>query len=57
MSLIQQVFRTKKINRYDYEKFVNVLTCHQLLTNDIKKTLEVYIIEETNKKIHFDVRV
>lgn len=57
MSLIQQFFRTRKINHYDYEKFVNILTCHQLLTNDIKKKLEVYIVEETNKRIHIDVRV
>lgn len=55
--LIQSVFRTKKINRYEYERMINILTCNKLLTEDIKGNLERYIVNESNRQIRIDVRV
>lgn len=55
--LIQSVFRTNKINRYEYERMINILTCHTLLTEDIKDNLESYIVSESNRQIRIDVRV
>jgi len=54
--LIQQTFRTKKINRYEYEKMINILSCQMLHTQDIKSSIESFIIRETNKNMRIDLR-
>lgn len=57
VTLIQGIFRTKKINRYEYESLINAITCQRLLTDDIRYKLERFIIEETHKRTRIDVRV
>lgn len=54
---IQGVFRTKKINRYEYERLINLATCHQLLNEDMSKSLQRCIAEDVNKRVKIDVRV
>ena len=56
---IQHVFRTKKINPYEYERMVNILTCHMLITEDIKKKIEKHIQTEIlEKKLqHYDIKI
>lgn len=57
IALIQGIFRTKKINPYEYESLINVATCQMIITDDIKYKLERMIVEEAHKKIRIDVRV
>lgn len=54
---VQGIFRTKKINHYEYERLINLATCHQLLNEDMSKQLERCIAEDTNKRLQIDVRV
>lgn len=56
LTMIQSVFRTKKINRYEYESMINLLTCQTLIAEDIKKNLETYI-NESYKQMRVDVKV
>lgn len=54
---IQMVFRTNKINRYEYEHMINLLTCSLLLTKNIKNDLEKYITDESNSQMRIDIRI
>lgn len=57
LAMIQKQFRLNKINKYDYESFVNHLTCLDLQTEESRKDLERFIEEEMQKQIKIDVVV
>lgn len=54
---VQRLFRTSKINRYDYETIINVLNCNMLVTEDITKQLEDYLTELSDRRLHIDMIV
>lgn len=55
---IRQIFRTRKINSYEYESLINLLSCNMLLNEDIQKKVKKYIDEESDRQIkHIDIRI
>ncbi|MGD6940946.1 hypothetical protein ACQCT6_02760 [Cytobacillus gottheilii] len=57
LSLVRKQFSTRKIDKYDYERFINILTCLNLQTDSVKSDIESLINREKPKRIHFDVRI
>ncbi|WP_282154817.1 hypothetical protein [Cytobacillus gottheilii] len=57
LSLVRKQFSTRKIDKYDYERFINILTCLNLQTDSVKSDIESLINREQPKRIHFDVRI
>ncbi|MFC5732181.1 hypothetical protein [Cytobacillus gottheilii] len=57
LSLVRKQFSTRKIDKYDYERFINILTCLNLQTESVKSDLVSLINREKPRKIHFDVKV
>jgi hypothetical protein len=57
LTLVKKEFRTKKIDVYDYERFINVLTCLNLQTEETRKNIETFIQRVTNKRFQIDIRV
>lgn len=56
LSLVKKEFRIRKINQYDYEQFINYLTCLNLQTDETKYEIERFIDKETNKPFSIDLR-
>lgn len=58
LTLVRKEFITRKISTYDYERFVNILTCLCLQTDESKREIDFFInhFEFTNRK-RIDVRV
>lgn len=52
LSLVKKEFITKKINPYDYSRFVNLLTCLDLVTDDTLKQIDNFMERETIKKLN-----
>lgn len=55
LELIKKEFRTRAIDKYDYERFINILTCLKLQTEESRKDVEDFI--RRNKLISIDLRV
>ncbi|MDQ0412883.1 hypothetical protein [Mesobacillus stamsii] len=56
LELIKKQFRTRTIDKYDYERFINLLTCLKLQTEESRKDINDFI-KETNHYTSIDVRV
>lgn len=55
--LVRQIFRTKKISSYEYERLINMLSCNILINHDIQKNIKNYIETESEIQINnIDVR-
>lgn len=57
LTLVKKEFYKRNIDKYDYERFINILTCLSLLTDDMKNKLNDIIERESKKKNHIDVRI
>lgn len=57
LTLVKKEFYMRNIDKYDYERFVNILTCLSLLTDDMKNKLNDFIDRESKKSIYIDVRI
>lgn len=55
--LVQKEFRTRKINIYDYERFINLLTCLNLQTESTRKNIEQFIQRQANLRMKIDMRI
>jgi len=56
LELIKKQFRTRTIDKYDYERFINLLTCLKLQTEESRKDINDFI-REKNHYTSIDVRV
>lgn len=56
LDLIKKQFRTRAIDKYDYERFINLLTCLKLQTEESRQDINDFI-RETNNYSSIDVRV
>lgn len=55
---IQNIYRARKINIYDYERMINLLTCHMLINDKIRNTIRSQIEKDTIARINqIDIRV
>jgi hypothetical protein len=43
LELIKKQFRTRSIDKYDYERLINVLTCLKLQTEESRKDINDFI--------------
>jgi len=43
LDLIKKQFRTRAIDKYDYERFINLLTCLKLQTEESRKEINDFI--------------
>lgn len=57
LELVKKEFRTRKIDIYDYERFVNILTCLNLTADDSRNAINDFIQMEHRKRIKIDVLV
>lgn len=57
LTLVQTQFRTRKIDKYDYERFINILTCLTLQTDESKRKIDDYIRKEQSKYVSIDYKV
>lgn len=57
LDLVKKEFRTRKINVYDYERFVNILTCLNLTVDDTRKDIDEFIIRETKLRVNTKIDV
>jgi hypothetical protein len=58
LALVRKEFRTQKINMYDYERFINILTCLNLQTDETRESIKEFINIETEKHIaSIDIRI
>lgn len=55
LAMIRKEFSKRNINLYDYERFINILTCLNLQTNRIKEDLDCYINKKTYR--HMDIKL
>ena len=58
LSLVKKQFITRKINQYDYENFINILTCLCLQTDEIREALDDFMKLETIRELkRIDLKV
>jgi hypothetical protein len=57
LDLVKKEFATRKINMYDYERFINILTCLNLTVDDTRKEIDEFIRYETAKRVKINVLV
>ncbi|MBG9585541.1 hypothetical protein [Cytobacillus firmus] len=55
LELIKKEFRTKAIDKYDYERFINILSCLKLQTEESRKYVEDFIRRTKLNKISIDL--
>lgn len=56
LELIKKQFRTRTIDKYDYERFINLLTCLKLQTEESRKDINDFI-RKSNNYPSIDLRV
>lgn len=56
LELIKKEFRTRAIDKYDYERFINILTCLKLQTEESRKDVEDFIRRTKLHKVSLDLR-
>lgn len=49
LALVKKEFRLNKITQYDYEKFINLLTCLNLQTDETRNQIDRFISLETKR--------
>lgn len=49
LELIKKEFSTKAINTYDYEHFINLLTCLKLQNHEVRSDLNDLIKKQTKR--------
>ena len=57
LNLVRKEFYKRNIDKYDYERFINILTCLSLLTDDMKCKINDFIERESRKHTYIDVRI
>lgn len=57
LDLVKKEFATRKIDLYDYERFINILTCLNLQTEETKKEIDSFIRQYNFVQPLIDVRV
>ncbi|MEF7566341.1 hypothetical protein V4V35_25460 [Bacillus infantis] len=57
LKLVKKEFSLRKIDKYDYERFINILTCLSLQSDEIRQDLSELIRLQIDNSIHIDVRV
>jgi hypothetical protein len=57
LKLVKKEFSLRKIDMYDYERFINILTCLSLQSEEIRKDLGELIRQQVDKSQHIDLRV
>ena len=50
LALVRKEFIKRNIELYDYERFINILTCLNLQTDTIKEDLNCYINKKTYRR-------
>lgn len=55
LTLVRKEFSKRNINLYDYERFINILTCLTLQTDTIKEDLNDYINKKAYRRINFKI--
>lgn len=57
LNLVKKEFYKRNIDKYDYERFINILTCLSLLTDDMRYKINDFIERESRKHVFIDVRI
>jgi hypothetical protein len=55
--LVKKEFATRRIDMYDYERFINILTCLNLTVDDTRKDIDDFIKLETRRRVKIDLLV
>lgn len=55
LELVKKEFATRRIDMYDYERFINILTCLNLTVDDTRKDIDDFIRLETRKRVKIDL--
>lgn len=55
LAIVRKEFSKRNINIYDYERFINVLTCLNLQVDEIKDDVNTYINRKTDR--HIDIKI
>lgn len=57
LDLVKKEFATRRIDMYDYERFINILTCLNLTVDDTRKDIDDFIKLETSRRVKIDLLV